>query len=199
MLDKDIIIKVTNRDNGVVAYTVPDLDVTRHFQKNETKEISMDELRKLSYLPGGQTIIDNYFIIHNKEAVEELVSNIQPEYFYTEEEVKKLLSSGTLDQLDDCLSFAPQGVIELIKEIAVRTKLNDIKKRDLIFEKTGYNISRAIEINRESQENDKIEDTGSQRKAKPIEIKTEENIERKSEPVVIKNEFTFPEYKVVDK
>ena len=53
MLDKNLMVKVTNRDNGTVGYTIPDLgNLHRTFQSGETKEISMDELRKLSHIIG---------------------------------------------------------------------------------------------------------------------------------------------------
>ena len=48
MLAKDTIIKVTNRDNGVVGYSIPEMNIRRLFQKGEIKEITMEELRKLS-------------------------------------------------------------------------------------------------------------------------------------------------------
>ena len=54
----------------------------------------------------------------------------------------------------DCLDFAPIGVIDLVKELAVKLKINDISKREAIFEKTGFNVSKAIEINKETDENE---------------------------------------------
>ena len=48
------LVKVQNRDNGSVGYTIPDLNnLHRTYQPNETKNITMDELRKLSYVPSG--------------------------------------------------------------------------------------------------------------------------------------------------
>ena len=38
MLAKDTIIKVTNRDNGVVGYSIPEMNIRRLFQKGEIKE-----------------------------------------------------------------------------------------------------------------------------------------------------------------
>ena len=57
MISKDTILKVTNRNNGSTGYTVADLGIHRHFSPNESKDITMDELRKLSYVPGGRYII----------------------------------------------------------------------------------------------------------------------------------------------
>ena len=58
MLDKNTLIKVTNRDNGSVGYAIPDLgNLQRRFEAGETKEVTMEELRKLSYTIGGNVIL----------------------------------------------------------------------------------------------------------------------------------------------
>src|SRR5699024_6283548 len=105
-----------------------------------------------SYLPGGKTILEDYLIIENEEAVTELLGEVEPEYNYTEEDIKYLLEKGTLDQLKDTLDFAPSGVIDLVKDIAVKTELNDINKRNAIFEKTGFNVTSAVDFNKEVAE-----------------------------------------------
>ena len=78
MLAKDTIIKVTNRDNGVVGYSIPEMNIRRLFQKGEIKEITMEELRKLSYRPGGQVILNECLIVHNEEALKELNPDYEP-------------------------------------------------------------------------------------------------------------------------
>lgn len=167
MLEKNTIIKVMNRDNGTVGYTIPDLNnLHRNFQPKEEKEVTMEELRKLSYLPGGETIIRDCLIIENEEALKELLCDVEPEYFYTEEDIKTLLTSGTIDQFMDCLDFAPAGVIDLVKDLAVKMEINDIRKRQAILEKTGFNVDKAIQINKETSEEEMpVEKT---RRAQPI-------------------------------
>ena len=59
-MDKNTIVKVTNRDNGKVGYYVPDLGIRRQFMPKETKEITFEELQKLSYLEGGNQLLQNY-------------------------------------------------------------------------------------------------------------------------------------------
>ena len=172
MISKDTILKVTNRNNGSTGYTVADLGIHRHFSPNESKEITMDELRKLSYVPGGRYIIENCLIIHNEEAVREILTDVEPEYFYTEKEIEQLLKTGSLDQLLDCLDYAPEGVISLVKNMAVDMKLNDVSKRDAIKDKTGFDVSKAIEIKIESEKTDEVVETSS-RRAAPIVTKTE--------------------------
>ena len=62
--------------------------------------------------------------------------------------------NGSLDEFLDCLDFAPEGVRELIKVLAVELPLNDVAKRKAIFEKLGFNVDKAIEIEQESADAD---------------------------------------------
>lgn len=164
MLADNEIVKVTNRDNGSVGYTIPDLgNLHRNFYPSETKKIPVEELRKLSYIAGGDYILKNCLSIDNKELVEELLGKVEPEYFYTKEEVETLLKTGSLDEFLDCLDFAPDGVIDLIKDIAVDIELNDVAKREAILKKTGFDVSKAIMINKETNEEVKKEEKGKRR------------------------------------
>lgn len=181
------LVKVTNRSRGSVYYTIPDLGIQRSFMAGETKQIALDELQKLQWVEGGDFMLKNYFVIDNKDALTALNIQTEPEYFYTEAEVKELLNNGSLAQLEDALNFAPKGVIDLIKNIAVDTKIPDMRKRELITKKTGFDIQSAININAIME--DPVEDTtevveDNKRKAEPIKINTAPA--RKSDPVIIK-------------
>lgn len=170
MINDNEIILVTNRNNGTTGYTIPDLgNLHRDFSAGETKKITMEELRKLSYIPGGEVILREYLIIDNKEALDELLNGVEPEYFYSDEEIKALLTSGTMDQFMDCLDFAPEGVIDLIKKYAVELKVNDIQKRQAILEKTGFNVTSAITVNEETAEGEE-EKVATGRRAAPITV-----------------------------
>ena len=168
MVDKNTIIKVTNRDNGSVGYTIPDMgNLHRSFQSGETKEITMEELRKLSYLPGGVSVLKNYLILDSQEAIDELLGEVEPEYYYTEEDIKKLLTEGTLEQFEDCLDFAPKGTLNLVKKLAVELKLNDVAKRKALLNATGFNVTSAIEANEASEDETEVAE-GKQRRASSI-------------------------------
>ena len=171
-------IKVQNRDYGVVGYTIPDLNnLRRSFQPNEVKYIDFDELFKLYQVPGGAYIIENYLIINDDQAIEELIGGVEPEYYYTEAEVIRILKEGSIDEFEDCLNFAPKGVIDLIKDISVKLPLNDIAKRDMIFKKTGFNVTNAIEISKMDEPVENV-DRPTRKAATPTR-KTEEKIVRK--------------------
>lgn len=182
-MEKNKIVKVTNRNAGWTGYTLPDTNVTRNFAPKETKNnIPLEELQSLQYAPGGEYLLKHCFIINDQDALSVLnMDNVEPEYFYTEAEVRTLLNTGSLEQLEDCLNFAPDGVIDLIKTIAIETELPDTRKRKLITEKTGLNIDNAIMVNTimsTEDENADAEDQTKVRKATPV--KTETKIERKA-------------------
>lgn len=146
-MDKSKMVKVINKFNGIVGYEVPELGVNRTFYPRESKNISYDELEKLSYLPGGSSILRNYLEITDEEVIMELFNiKPEPEYHYSEDDVKKLLITGSLDQFLDCLDFAPPVIIDMIKDMAVTLPLNDMAKREAIKDKIGFDVTKAIEI-----------------------------------------------------
>ena len=190
-MENEMVI-VTNRNNGYTGYQIPDTGVSRNFAPGESKRISKEELMQLSYIEGGEYLLKNYLIVNNDKTLEELNISVQPEYYYTEEEIKELLATGSLDQLEDTLNFAPDGVIEIIKDMAVKTELPDTRKRKMISEKTGFNIDNAIRVN-EVMAEDQIKDEPSEpieRKASPINVESD-TPQRKAAPI--------KKYKVVTK
>ena len=186
------IVKVTNRDSGMVGYAIPDTGIRREFASGETKKIPVEELKQLMYVPGGEFILKNLLMVEDKELLNDTLNiETEPEYFYTEEDIVKLLREGSMDQLADALDFAPDGVIELIKSIAVNTEIPDVRKRDLISKKTGFNINSAIKINHIMNEEEinaqKKQAEEKTRRAAPI------NADAADAP---KRRAAVPEYKV---
>ena len=92
-------------------------------------------------------MLKNYLEITDEEVIMELFNEKpQPEYHYSEDDVKQLLISGSLDQFLDCLDFAPDVIKDMIKDLAVNLPLNDMEKRQAILNKTGFDVTKAIEI-----------------------------------------------------
>lgn len=166
-MDDNKQVKVKNRVNSLVVYVVPDMgNLKREFQGQEEKILTFEELRKLSYTPGGDVILKDYLVIKDKEVLEALGLNVEPEYFYTKEDIIKLLKEGSLDEFLDCLDFAPDGVVDLVKEYAVTMPLNDVEKRQAILDKTGFDVNIAIELQEEQLKGIK-ENTTQRRAAAP--------------------------------
>lgn len=173
MINDNDVVRVTNRDNWTIGYQIPELNnLTRRFGPNESKMLTALELRRLAWLPGGRALISNHLIVDDRDFVRELISDVEPEYYYTREDVKDLLLHGSEDQLRDALDFGPEGVVSLIKDLAVDMKLNDVRKREIIREATDFDVSGAIRINEESEV--KVEETKARRAAPITETQVEE-------------------------
>lgn len=172
MIDKNKMVKVINKFNGIVGYDVPDKGIHRNFYPNESKEISFEELESLSFMPGGDVILKNYLEIVDEDVAETLFNEKpEPEYHYSKEDVKKLLTTGTLDQFLDCLDFAPDVIKNMIKDLAVELPLNDMAKRQAIQDKLGFDVTKAIEIKNtkyDGETEETIETKASGRRAAPI-------------------------------
>lgn len=190
MLSADTKIKIVNRDSGTVGYAIPELHIRRRLEPGSDRMVSWQELRLLSQERGGKYLIKNCLIVCNKQAVCELFGvNVEPEYYYDQKTIKKLLESGSIEQLQDCLNFAPKSVINLVQEIAVDMELNDVRKRELIQKKTSFNVSAAIQHKHEAEEEEqeKPKETIT-RKAAPI-AEVEDNSGRRAAPIEVPKDY----------
>lgn len=183
-MEKGTIIKLTNRGSGMAVYTIPDMNLVRTFSPGETKEIEFNEIMQLSKTPGGMNLLMDQMIIESEQAVKEILGDVEPEYSYTEEDIMKLLTEGTNEQLMDTLDFAPKGVIDLIKDLSVKIKLNDMNKRQIILAATKFNVTRAIENDEASKELDEPEEKENKaRRAAPINQKEKKSQQEPQQPV----------------
>ena len=190
-MDEKRLINVRNRNNGVTGYTIPDRNIVRSWQINETKKIPFEELRSFSYMPGGLFCLNNLLVVEDQAALEALNMNVEPEYFYTEDDIRKLLLSGTVDEFADFIDFAPEGALNMAKDIAVKEEIPDVRKRDMLSKKTGLNINNAIMINKiMDEEETEVEAPKERRVKKEEEAPTAEEAPKRR---------TTPQYKVVTK
>lgn len=190
------LVPVTNRDNGLVCLKLSNNKLIE-FNQGQTRKVSIDDLIEANSSTGNRVILRDYLVIQDKEALDILEMEPEPEYFYSEKEIRKLLSEGTLEQLEDCLNFAPGGVIDLLKDIAVEIKLPDTRKRELIAKKTGFNIDNILYVKKqlETEVEEKPKEEKASRKAAPISA--DGASKRKAEPIKTTETKKFPEYKVV--
>lgn len=146
-------INVKNRSAGNVVYSVPDLKVRRDFLPGEIKPIDSDELLQLSYSQGGALLINEYLQILDEPTRNEISGPVEPEYAFTDEDVKNLILTGSVDAFLDALDFAPIGVIDLIKKYAVELPMADMNKMAAMKEKLGFDVRAAIDTQREDEGN----------------------------------------------
>ena len=182
-----VFYNVKNRSAGVATYKIPEIGVRRSFQPGEAKKISAEELEKLTYRPGGMALLANFLQILDAEAIAKVGLHPQPEYHMSEQDIVKLMQTGSLDEFLDCLDFAPPGVIDLIKKLSVSLPLNDYQKKNALKAKTGFDCDAALKHVMEEKEDDgenTILKTSGERRVK------------KEEPAVPERR-TAPKYNVV--
>lgn len=143
-MDKNKVYEVKNRSSSVLVYNIPDDGIRREFMPGETKRISFNELEKLTYQSGGQSLINNYLMIRDAEVIKDLNVKTEPEYYLTESQIVDLIKNGSLDQFLDCLDFAPAGVIELLKDLSIKVPLSDYQKRQALKDKIGFDVDAAL-------------------------------------------------------
>lgn len=205
-MENNTLVSVRNRNNGFTGYTLPDRNLWRNFAPGETKRVPFEELQQLQYQPGGNVILKNLLVIESQEALDALDMTVEPEYHYTENDIRNLLLNGTVDQLKDFLDFAPEGAIEICKEIAVKEEIPDVRKRDAITEATGLNINNAINVNHIMDEGDSKEEPAKKERRVKAEAPTpaEGVKQRRTTPIKTEAETSAtapstPNYKVVTK
>jgi len=179
MIEKNTSYEVKNRSTSVVVYKIPETGLRREFAPGETKRITFDELEKLTYQEGGRELLENFLQILTEEVTQDLNVRTEVEYKMSEEQVVDLLKEGSLDAFLDALDFAPVGVLDLIKLMAVQLPLEDTKKKEALKKKTGFDVEAAIRHQREESKEEKgpeIEEPVSGRRAK--EVKEEDKTRR---------------------
>ena len=169
MIKDDDMIVVRNRNNGSTGYTL-DNNFHREFAYQEVKKIPFEELKRLSYAPGGRFLLDNYLVVENEEALDILNMKVEPEYFYDEKKIREMLFAyDNIDEFADFLDFAPNGCLEIAKTIAINEKIPDVRKRDMLGERLGVNITNAIMVNEIMNEDDEKPAGDEKQRRVPVE------------------------------
>ena len=166
MAKKIYYYNVKNRSGSIVSYTIPEDNIRRRFTPGEIKRISYEELLHLSYQPGGKELMINFLQIDSVGVPKSLGINTQPEYYMSEKQIVDMLKNGSLDQFLDCLDYAPEGVMELVKKFSVELPLTDFDKRQALKAKTGFDDDAAI-ANAGKEADAKIEEARIQQAAAP--------------------------------
>lgn len=148
-----VMISVRNMTNQTVVYIIEEDNIRRRFTAFETKKVSAKELRKLYYIDGGDVLLQDYLSIDNKELAGEFgVPADMIEYYWTKEDVDKVLLEGSIEALQDAIEFGPAGISELIKERAIQLDINDLAKRKVIDDMLNIDLNSMSEIYKDEQE-----------------------------------------------
>lgn len=167
-------VQVRNLTGYPVVYRIPEDNIRRAFGGHETKEVKVEELRKLYYQPGGGVLLTDFLSVQDNDLAREFgvsEDSLTHEYQWTAEDVDRLLKTGSVAELEDALDFAPEGIVDMIVARAVETRNPDINKREAIYKATGKNVGEmiAIQIQVEKELGDPVETKPRQRRVQKDE------------------------------
>lgn len=139
-------MKVYNRSDSSLTYTLPELNIRRVFSLGECKDIDEREMNALFQMDGGLILIRDYLVVDDKDWVDKHFPDAPIEYFWKDGDVKNCLEKDSLELFQETLEYAPQGVIDLIKMYAWQMPLTDLNKIEAIRQATGFDTLAAIEV-----------------------------------------------------
>lgn len=142
-------VPVRNMVDHKVVYVIPEQNRRVVFEPFQEKKISAGELRALNYSTGGQVLLHNYLCVLSKDMrIEFNIPEDQVEYDWTLKDIHRVLEdlSTPIEELEDALDFAPEGIRELIVDCAVKWRIPDSNRRKVISRMTGSNIDKMIEF-----------------------------------------------------
>jgi len=145
------LVTVENRSAGKIVYQIPDRHIRRELAPRQSIRVPKEEIEALSYTAGGLDLIRNHLLVKDEQILDDLNIHREPEYYMNADNVAKLIKEGSLNEFKDALDFAPEGVIDMIKDLSVQIPLNDFSKRQALKEMTGFDVDAAIAHDRENK------------------------------------------------
>lgn len=139
-------MKVINRSDGNVVYSLPELNIRRVFVPGESKDLSEQELNALWQIDGGASLLRNELMVQDEEWVNKMMPHAPIEYFWLVDDVDKCVLKDSLELFKETLEYAPTGVIDLIKARAWQLPMTDLNKMEALKQKTGFDTLKAIEV-----------------------------------------------------
>lgn len=190
--------KIKNRSASIVVYKIPEEGIRREFAPGEVKLIPYSELVKLMYQPGGKEIMSDFLQLDDEELINDFNIKAEPEYFMSEDQIVELIKTGSYEAFLDCLDYAPVGIIDIIKRLAVSLPMEDMKKVRALKDKTGFDVEAALKNIRAEQEDEEdgteMAETKTERRTAPKTTGRRTNTNYKKV-----EKTTTSNYKVIEK
>lgn len=161
-------IEVESKYKGYLSAKESNTNIRRVFPHIGFKMmLDRESIKNIAYSPGGREILQNYLIIRDKDLIDELALELEPEDTFNEQDIKELLLNGTYEQLEDALRYGSEGTRQLIKDCAINIKLFDNNKVKLISNFLNINLNTILDFSENSEENDKV-DNNTKRERQPF-------------------------------
>lgn len=155
---------VTNTTNHSVLIQLPDIKFRRTWQKESSIKVDIEVLREAIYDTGFKAFIDEgVLFIEEKE--------IRVELGLEEEDAEKpfitilkpmqmtrLIKAATVDEFKSTLSEITKEQALSLVDLAIGEKSISMDKLMALKEKTGIDVVKAIELERQNEENATIKE-----------------------------------------
>lgn len=154
LLDGNTEIMVENMCGHRIGIFLQSSNQRRYFEPNVPMPMKVADIRELNWQSGGQYMLMNQLRIKNKDLAYEIgVPEDLIEYWWTTQDIVNALTTSSLDVFLDALDWAPEGIIEQMKNQAIKLEISDNRRIKALQERTGADIT-AIIANKHSYEND---------------------------------------------
>jgi len=155
---------VTNTTNHSVLIQLPDIKFRRTWQKGSSIKVDIEVLREAVYDTGFKAFLDEgVLFIEEKE--------IRVELGLEEEDAKKpfitilkpaqmirLIKAASIDEFKTTLGEIPKEQALSLVDMAIKEKSISMDKLMILKEKTGIDVVKAIELERQSEESATIKE-----------------------------------------
>ena len=158
-------VRVRNLTNSPVVVITPMTHKRFELAPHGQRAITVADIRECSYDKGCTDIFRNYVQICNAQLAQEFgVTADIIEYNWGEKEILDCLNATGTEVLEDALDLAPDGIKEAIVDKAVEIELPDMRKRQIIDDALGINITHKIDNARIAKESTTVKKTAPKRR-----------------------------------
>ena len=138
---------VTNTTNHSVLIQLPDIKFRRTWQKDSSIKVDIEVLREAIYDVGFKAFIDE-----EEDAEKPFITILKPA------QMTRLVKAATIEEFKATLGEITKEQALALVDIAIKEKSISMDKLMALKEKTGIDVVKAIELERQNEEDVKIKE-----------------------------------------
>lgn len=155
-------VMVKSESTGRLSINLPELQLKRIWEKKGTiRPISFEDLQQALYVPGVEYMFKEGML--SIESMQDKIDlGLEPEgtkedspvniIILNDSQKKRYLTVLPTSEFKQELEKLPYEQINSLVDYAIEKELMDMDKCDILKEKTGIDIIRAIQLNRQAKE-----------------------------------------------
>lgn len=158
-------VKVASRVKGIITLSNPDIRFRREWlKKGQVVTLPFDILQDMIYEDGVKAMFDQG-ILEIIDKADRVALGLEEETnsgegtkvakFVTENQMLATLVTGTVPELKKLMDEMPRAQLEELVELAVEKEITSMDKVDAIEKKTGKNVIKLVQFNRQLKEESK--------------------------------------------